>query len=79
MSYAGAVVSHEGVIEGCAADALQERSRLNLKKCQIWADVSDITSVPIGRPSIAETAHWALQFTAADALIITGYPFLIRS
>jgi membrane complex biogenesis BtpA family protein len=73
--YTGAVISHEGVIEGCAADALQERSRLNLKKCQIWADVFDITSVPIGRQSIAEAAHWALQFGAADALIITGHTF----
>jgi hypothetical protein len=73
--YTGAVIAHEGVIEGCAADALQERARLNLKKCQIWADIFDITSVPIGTQSIGEAAHWALQFGAADALIITGHTF----
>lgn len=71
--YVGAVLGPEGVIEGSAPVALQERKRLGLHDCQIWADVFDITSVPLRPQGIEEVAHWALKFGAADALIITGH------
>lgn len=71
--YIGAVLGPEGVVEGSAPVALQERKRLGIETCQIWADVFDITSVPLQPQEIGEAAHWAIKFGAADALVVTGH------
>ncbi len=72
--YAGSVMDAEGIVSGCAKEALAYRRRMNMN-CQIWADVYDITSWPLTDQPIGEMAHWALKFGNADSLVITGRCF----
>src|SRR5437660_1307238 len=45
--YVGAMVRAEGIVEGCAAEALAERRRLGADHIRILADVHDRSGVPL--------------------------------
>jgi membrane complex biogenesis BtpA family protein len=70
--YVGAIVGSEGIVEGRAQAALDERHRLGLDDVAILADVLDRTSRPLGDAPLAELADWAVRHGHADALVITG-------
>lgn len=73
--YVGAMVKAEGVLQGCAHEAVQYRERLRAGHIQIFADVYDRTGMPLGRMPIAEEARQAATFGRADGLVLTGLSF----
>jgi len=73
--YVGAMVKAEGVIEGCAAEAIQYRHQINAEEIAILADVYDRTGVPLGRQPLVEEVRHAFVFGLADAIVLTGSSF----
>jgi len=71
--YVGAMVKAEGIIEGCAYEALAERRRLGAEDVRILADIHDRTGVPLGPETLELAADWAARFGRADALVVTGH------
>jgi uncharacterized protein len=74
--YVGAVIKAEGLLEGCAYDAIQYRARLQAPEILILADIYDRSGEPLGRQSLEEEARQAATFGRADALILTGRSFV---
>lgn len=72
--YVGAMVSAEGITEGCAEEALMYKRCLN-SRVSLVADVYDRTGVPLGNMSLEEAAGYALSKGQAEALVITGKDF----
>ena len=70
--YVGAMLKAEGVIEGCAEEALRERDRLGAESLLFMVDIHDRTGISLGRETVVEVADWAARFGRADALIVTG-------
>lgn len=70
--YVGAMVKAEGIIQGCAAEALAERKRLHAEGIAIVADVHDRTGVSLSNDDVELAADWACRMAKADALVVTG-------
>jgi membrane complex biogenesis BtpA family protein len=70
--YVGTMVKAEGVLNGCAYEAIQYRARLGAQDIAILADVYDRTGQPLGRMPLVEQARQAVVFGRADGLILTG-------
>lgn len=70
--YVGAMIKAEGLLEGCAYEAVQYRRQLNAEFISILADVYDRTGEPLGRMPLAEEARQAAVYGRADGLILTG-------
>ena len=70
--YTGAMVKAEGILEGCAQEAITYRSAINAQNIAILADVHDRTGVPLGNVPLLEAARSASVHSRADALILTG-------
>lgn len=70
--YVGAMVKAEGLLEGCAADAVRYRRQIGAEQIAIFADVYDRTGEPLGRMSLGEESRQAAVFGRADALVLTG-------
>lgn len=73
--YVGAMIKAEGLLEGCAYEAIQYRAQIGAEDVQILADVYDRTGEPLGRLPIAEEARQAAVFGRADGLVLTGLSF----
>lgn len=73
--YVGAMVKAEGLLEGCAAEALQYRQQIGAEDIAIFADVYDRTGEPLGRQPLLEEVRQASVFGRADALVLTGKTF----
>jgi uncharacterized protein len=73
--YVGAMVKAEGLLEGCAYEAVQYRARLRAPEILILADVYDRTGEPLARQPLEEEARQAAIFGRADALVLTGRSF----
>ncbi len=73
--YVGAMVKAEGVLEGCAYEAVQYRAHAHAEGVAILADVYDRTGTPLGRMPLADEARQAATFGRADGLILTGLSF----
>jgi hypothetical protein len=73
--YVGAMVKAEGVLQGCAYEAIQYRAKLHAEDIQILADVYDRTGQPLGRMPLVEEARQAAVHCRADGLILTGGSF----
>lgn len=73
--YVGAMVRAEGMVEGCAAEAVAERRRLGANHIRILADVHDRSGVPLAPESLEDAVRWAERVGSADALIVTGRRF----
>lgn len=69
--FVGAVVTDQGIIEGCARELLDLRARLGAD-VQIWADVDVKHAAPLGDYPVAQQAKDARERGLADALIVTG-------
>ena len=70
--YVGAMVKAEGVLQGCAYEAVQYRAHIRAEEIAILADVYDRTGEPLGRLPLAEEARQAATFGRADGLVLTG-------
>lgn len=70
--YVGAMVKAEGVLQGCAYEAVQYRAQIGAESVAILADVYDRTGEPLARMPLAEEARQAVTFGRADGLVLTG-------
>jgi uncharacterized protein len=70
--YVGAMVKAEGIVQGCAYQAVQYRSQINAEDIAILADVYDRTGEPLGRMPLVEEARQAAVFGRADGITLTG-------
>jgi hypothetical protein len=70
--YVGAMVKAEGIVQGCAYEAIQYRAHIRAEDVQILADVYDRTGEPLGRLPLAEEVKQAATFGRADGLVVTG-------
>lgn len=73
--YVGAMVKAEGLLQGCAYEAIQYRAQLGAEQIAILADVYDRTGAPLGRMPLLEEARQAAVFGRADGLVLTGGSF----
>jgi len=73
--YVGAMVKAEGVLEGCAYEAIQYRAAIRAENIRILADVHDRTGMPLAPQSLQEAAQQAVTYGRADGLILTGRGF----
>lgn len=73
--YTGAMVKAEGILEGCAYEAITYRTQIGAEDIAILADVYDHTGKPLGELPLAEAAHFAAVHCRADGLILTGFSF----
>ncbi len=75
--YVGAMVKAEGLLQGCAYEAVHARVALGAgdEDIAILADVYDRTGEPLGRLPLVEEARQAATFGRADGLILTGRSF----
>lgn len=73
--YAGAMVKAEGLVEGCAYEAIQYRSQIGGEGILILADVYDRSGQPLAPLPLVEAARQAAVFGRADGLILTGKSF----
>jgi membrane complex biogenesis BtpA family protein len=73
--YVGAMLKAEGVLEGCAYEAIQYRAAIGAQNIRILADVHDRTGVPLAPLPLQEAARQAVTFGRADGLILTGRDF----
>lgn len=70
--YVGAMVKAEGVLEGCAHEAIQYRAAIRAENIRIIADVYDRTGVPLAPLPLREAAQQAVTYGRADGLVLTG-------
>ncbi len=73
--YTGVMVKAEGILQGCAYDAITYRKMINAEDIAILADVYDRTGQPVGEMPLVEAARWASVYCKADGLILTGLSF----
>ncbi len=70
--FVGAMVKAEGLLQGCAYEAIQYRAQIHAEDIAILADVYDRTGEPLGRQPLVEEARQAATFGRADGLVLTG-------
>jgi uncharacterized protein len=73
--YIGMAITAHGPVYGCAYEATQYLKLLDAKHIQIYADVYEAHSTPIGRMPIEQAAQQATSDCQAHAVIITGRTF----
>ena len=73
--YIGMAITAYGPVHGCAYEATQFLKLLDAKHIQIFADVYETHSVPIGRVPIEQAAQQATSACQAHAVVITGSTF----
>ena len=73
--YVGAMVKAEGLLEGCAAEAIQYRHQIAAEDIAIFADVYDRSGEPLGRLPLVKEVRQATVFGRADAVVLTGKTF----
>ncbi len=71
--YTGTMIKAEGMLHGCAWEAIQTRHALGAAdRIAIFADVYDRVGMPLAPLPVAEACRQAVAFGKADALVITG-------
>jgi len=73
--YVGAMVKAEGILEGCAHEAISYRAETDAADIAIMVDVYDRTGRPLAEMPLTEEARFAAVFGRADGLILTGGSF----
>lgn len=73
--YTGAMVKSEGIVQGCAYEAITYRTQIGADDIAILADVYDRTGKPLGEVPLVEAARFAGVHSRADGLILTGFSF----
>jgi hypothetical protein len=70
--YLGAMVKAEGVLQGCAWEAIQYRAAIRAEEVRILADVYDRTGIPLAPLPIREAVRQATTYGHADGVVLTG-------
>ncbi len=70
--YMGTMVKAEGLLHGCAWEAIQTRHALGAQHIAIFADIYDRVGVPLAPLPLGEACRQAVAFGKADALVLTG-------
>ncbi|MFN3704395.1 MAG: BtpA/SgcQ family protein [Thermoflexales bacterium] len=70
--YVGAMLKAEGIVQGCAYEAIRTRHHLNAEHIRIFADVYDRLGEPIAPIPLKEMCRQAVEFGRADGIILTG-------
>jgi predicted TIM-barrel enzyme len=70
--YVGAMVKAEGIVNGCAYEAIRTRYHLNAPNIAILADVYDRMGEPVAPIPLPEMCRQAVEFGRADGIILTG-------
>jgi hypothetical protein len=73
-AYVGAVVGIDGVHAGCIDQILEMRYKLRCD-VQIWPDIHDRSTSPLGDVSLVDACQQAISQGLADAVIIAGKDF----
>ena len=73
--YIGAMVKSEGIVQGCAYEAVTYRALAKAEDISIMADVYDRSGEALGRLPLAQAANYAAVFGRADGLILTGHSY----
>lgn len=73
--YVGGMVKAEGILQGCAYEAISYRQSCGAQEIAILADVHDRTGAPIAEMPLIEAARMAATFGRADGLVLTGGSF----
>jgi membrane complex biogenesis BtpA family protein len=73
--FIGAMVKAEGLLEGCAHEAVEYRAAIGATSIAILADIYDRTGMPVAPVPLSEAAQQAVTFGRADGLILTGRSF----
>lgn len=66
----GAQIAPQGIISGCAVETARVRQQLRAE-IEIWADVHEATSLPLGGSRVWAATE-AVKFGAADRLVVTS-------
>lgn len=69
---AGAQLTDQGIIQGCAATLLRLRRWLNADSIHILADVRVKHAAPLAERGLAEEVQDLIDRAGADALLVTG-------
>lgn len=70
--YTGTMIKAEGMLHGCAWEAIQTRHALNARHIAIFADIYDRVGVPLAPLPLGEACRQAVAFGKADSLVLTG-------
>jgi len=70
--YMGIMIKAEGMLTGCAYEAIQQRALMNAAHIRIFADIYDRVGVPLCPLPLAEACRQAVVFGQADGLVLTG-------
>jgi hypothetical protein len=73
--YVGAMVKAEGLLQGCAWEAIQYRAAIRAENVCLLADVHDRTGTPLAPLPLTETVCQAVTFGRADGIILTGLDY----
>ena len=73
--YTGTMVKAEGILNGCAYEAITYRTQIGAEGIAILADVYDRSGIPLGRMPLVEAARYAGVYSKADGLVLTGSSF----
>ncbi len=73
--FTGAMVKAEGILQGCAYEAITYRKQIGAEDIAILADVYDRTGIPLGEMPLVEAARSASVYCKADGLVLTGHSF----
>jgi membrane complex biogenesis BtpA family protein len=73
--YVGAMVKAEGILQGCAHEAVAYRATVRGEHIAILADIYDRTGVALAPTALGEAARQAVTFGRADGLVLTGRRF----
>ncbi len=70
--YVGVMVKMEGMLTGCAHEAMTMRRALAADHIQVFADIYDRVGEPLAPLPLPEACRQAVEFGRADGLVITG-------
>ena len=70
--YMGVMVKAEGLVSGCAYEAIQYRHELEARHIRVFADIYDRVGVPLSPLPLPEACRQAVVFGQADGLVLTG-------
>ncbi len=69
--YVGAAVSAEGMVEGCAPQAVAYRDQLGCPEVELWSETYDLSSRPLLEMPFEDTIKWCKKMQS-DSYLVTG-------
>lgn len=70
--YLGAMVKAEGLVEGCAREAIEYRAEIRAEGVRLLTDIYDRTGVPLAPLPLPEAVRQAATYGRSDGIILTG-------